>query len=330
MRLIDNCPLVSIIIPAYNPGKWLIKCLDSVISQTYINFECIIFDDGSTDGSGLIMDEYAKKDKRLSVIHGKNEGPCCVRNKGIAEAKGDWIVIVDSDDWIESGYIEGFLSADCESQMVIQSIEDYLKDHPCCNIKYHFPDKKWEKSDIALLFSEEKMMKYGTTWSRMYKRDIIQKYNLRFNPSYSSKEDVLFAHQYLAKCDVISTVSYCGYHYIYHSSSLAHTVSLHMSSKALRDVSVDIFEICRQNKNLCSSRNTTHLIEKIGAYAIHSSVGFMYCGQKKSTKDKIQFIRETKVLLKKYHLLGYLIKRPKYAFYILPSCLIHIIYSLKK
>ena len=89
MKIIDTNPLISIIIPAYNPNKWIIKCLDSVLSQTYRNFECIIVDDGSEDGSEKIMDEYAAKDNRIKVIHKQNEGLSNTRNRGLKRSKRD-------------------------------------------------------------------------------------------------------------------------------------------------------------------------------------------------------------------------------------------------
>lgn len=103
MRIIDTHPLISIIIPAYNPNKWLTKCLDSILSQTYRNFECIIVNDGSQDGSEKIMDEYAAKDNRIRVIHKQNEGVSTTRNRGLQEAKGTWLAFIDSDDWMDAG-----------------------------------------------------------------------------------------------------------------------------------------------------------------------------------------------------------------------------------
>ena len=93
--------LISVIVPVYNVEKYLNKCLDSIISQTYTNLEIILIDDGSTDNCGKICDEYASKDKRIKVIHKENAGVSSARNYGIQCATGDWIMFVDSDDWIE-------------------------------------------------------------------------------------------------------------------------------------------------------------------------------------------------------------------------------------
>lgn len=102
---------VSIIIPMYNAKKYLKKCLGSVLGQTYKNLEIILIDDGSTDGSGKIADEYAKKDKRLKVIHQENAGQSAGRNRGLKLATGDYISFIDSDDEIELTFIEDLLAA---------------------------------------------------------------------------------------------------------------------------------------------------------------------------------------------------------------------------
>lgn len=94
-------PQISIIIPVYNVEAYLERCLNSILSQTFDDWECICIDDGSVDGSGKILDAYAKKDSRFIVIHQVNSGVSFARNVGLKRAKGDFITFVDSDDWIE-------------------------------------------------------------------------------------------------------------------------------------------------------------------------------------------------------------------------------------
>lgn len=105
MKKVSNEPLVSVIIPVYNVEPYLKRCLDSVIKQTYKNLQIIVVDDGSTDNSGKICDEYAKKDGRIEVIHKKNGGISSARNKGIKSVHGDFIVFVDSDDYVDKNYV---------------------------------------------------------------------------------------------------------------------------------------------------------------------------------------------------------------------------------
>ena len=99
-------PLVSVIIPVYNVEKYLRRCLDSVLAQTYTNFEAILVDDGSTDDSGAICDEYAARDNRFVVIHKQNEGVSIARLTAFEHSKGEFITFIDSDDSINFNYID--------------------------------------------------------------------------------------------------------------------------------------------------------------------------------------------------------------------------------
>lgn len=96
--------LISVIVPVYNAEKYLDKCVESIINQSYKNLQIILIDDGSKDKSGKICDEYAKKDKRIEVTHKENAGVSAARNTGVEKAKGEWITFIDADDWIEKDY----------------------------------------------------------------------------------------------------------------------------------------------------------------------------------------------------------------------------------
>ncbi len=98
--------LISVIIPIYNVEKYLTKCVESIIMQSYKNIEIILVDDGSPDKSGALCDEFAEKDKRITVIHQKNKGLSGARNSGLEIAKGEYILFIDSDDWIDKTFIE--------------------------------------------------------------------------------------------------------------------------------------------------------------------------------------------------------------------------------
>ena len=99
-------PQISIIVPVYNVEPYLHKCIDSILAQTFTDFECILIDDGSPDNCPAICDEYATKDNRIILLHQKNAGVSAARNAGLNIAKGEWIGFVDSDDWIEKNALE--------------------------------------------------------------------------------------------------------------------------------------------------------------------------------------------------------------------------------
>ena len=97
---------LSIVVPVYNTAEYLQQCIESILAQTYKEMEIILLDDGSTDGSGEICDEYAKRDKRITVVHKMNEGLTATRKRGVEIAKSEYICFVDSDDWIKETLVE--------------------------------------------------------------------------------------------------------------------------------------------------------------------------------------------------------------------------------
>ena len=120
----ENRPLVSVIIPVYNVEKYLERCVDSVLAQTYTNLEIILIDDGSTDTSGKICDEYAQKDARIRVLHKKNTGIADTRNIGLDISKGEYIAFVDSDDFVASIFIEVAMDAMLNEQCDLVALTD--------------------------------------------------------------------------------------------------------------------------------------------------------------------------------------------------------------
>ena len=116
--------LVSVIIPVYNVEKYMRRCIDSIINQTYTNLEIILVDDGASDRSGKICDEYAQMDHRIKVLHKENGGLASARNAGIQIATGEYISYVDSDDWVETEFIEVLLKG-CQDNNAKMSICRY-------------------------------------------------------------------------------------------------------------------------------------------------------------------------------------------------------------
>ena len=114
-------PKLSVIVPVYNTEKYLRECIDSILAQTFTDFELILVDDGSTDSSGAICDEYAGKDPRIQVIHQENGGVTRARKAAMRVAKGSWVSFIDSDDWIDSAMFDTMLekSSTSEAQIVI-------------------------------------------------------------------------------------------------------------------------------------------------------------------------------------------------------------------
>lgn len=175
---------VSLIVAIYKSEKFLPKLLDSIVSQTWQNLEILLMDDGSPDNSGLICDQYASKDSRIHVVHRKNGGACEARNDGLSRATGDYILVIDGDDWLEPDYVEYLMNlihktgADMamtdsifttrnRTQVKSDSIEIYTPEEAFCAIIY-------PKIPIG-------------PWNKIYKNDLLKKNNIDFSRPWSGE-----------------------------------------------------------------------------------------------------------------------------------------------
>lgn len=186
--------LISIIVPVYNAEKYLKRCIDSLLAQTYQNIEVLLIDDGSPDNSGIICDEYAKKDSRFRVFHKENGGVSSARNLGLKEAKGDYIGFVDADDYIDSKMYEILLSNLVKEKADI-SVCGYYQEDSEGVFKKH-----WPKDDYLVMNGEEQIKNlisnnYYTCscWDRLFKRELIG--DTAFNESFCFYEDYLFLYE---------------------------------------------------------------------------------------------------------------------------------------
>lgn len=194
--------MISIVVPVYNVEKYLKRCVESILSQTMKNLEIILVDDGSTDQSGIICDEYAKKDSRIKVVHKKNGGLSSARNAGLAIAQGKYVGFVDSDDDIENiMYERMYETIEIENVDFVMSDyiripgngETYLKTLEIEKGRYDRNNIK-EKIFPQLIMSED--LEYGpllSVWHCMYRTDFLRKYNLKFDEEVRWSEDNIFS-----------------------------------------------------------------------------------------------------------------------------------------
>ena len=193
--------MVSIIVPVYNVEQYLRECVDSVLNQTYSDIEIILVDDGSTDQSGNICDEYAEMDSRIKVIHKKNEGVSAARNTGIETASGERIIFVDSDDCIHPRLLESYRELDDDS---VTLLCDYTTDME--EWKRFFLNDFQEHMEFV---ARKKFMKLfykdymNPPFNKYFRADIIREHQIRFPEDMSLGEDLIFNMKYLAavKCD---------------------------------------------------------------------------------------------------------------------------------
>lgn len=155
----NSSPLITVIVPVYNTAQYLPECIESIVNQTYRNLEIILVNDGSTDNSGDICDEYARKDERIRVIHKENGGQSSARNRGLEVAQGDYISFIDSDDWIDLDTYEVCLEAWDRPELDIVAYSNVLEFPHGPVEEYPIPDKATLREGIDLL----KHYVYGNT-----------------------------------------------------------------------------------------------------------------------------------------------------------------------
>ena len=192
-------PLVSVIVPVYNVEYVIENCIESILSQTFTDFELVLVDDGSPDNSGRICDEYAKKDDRVIVIHKENGGVSSARNVGIDRAKGKYICFVDSDDYVSKDYLKTLIDVKKNNKAdniwcYFKTVDKYSERIDCKEVSPETNLEKYTVKDIMTL--HEKWLDAGPV-CKLYISDIIKENNLKFDDSLSLGEDLIFNFVYL-------------------------------------------------------------------------------------------------------------------------------------
>lgn len=206
-------PTISVIVPVYNAERHIIRCIDSLLAQSYADFELLLIDDGSKDISGRICDEYSAKDQRIKALHKKNGGVSSARNLGLNNAKGRWIAFCDSDDYVSEHYLENLISATDSEKTDL--VFNYAIVHCKGDIKKeNYPEKLIDATDISDLFLNNDLAWHTSTWSKLFKRELIEKIGLRFTLGIHIGEDALFLYTYMLSCKKINVICTCDYHYI--------------------------------------------------------------------------------------------------------------------
>lgn len=215
--------MISVVVPIYNVEKYLVKCIESIIAQTYNNLEIILVNDGSTDNCGKICDDYAKKDQRIKVIHKDNGGLSDARNTGIEAAKGYYIGFVDSDDYINVNMYERLSNiiktdnskiAVCNFSLVYEKMGKNIFDNNNFNSNY------------LLIDTKDKLLEYGmknnydtftVAWNKLYLRELFN--DIRY-PKGKIHEDVFTTYKLLYKAQKISYTEDVMYYYLQRESSI--------------------------------------------------------------------------------------------------------------
>lgn len=224
-------PKVSIIVPIYNVEKYLDRCMESLLNQTLEDIEIIMVDDGSPDNCPKMCDEYAKKDKRVKVIHKKNGGLGYARNSGLDIATGEYVAFVDSDDYTDLDAYRSLYDKAKESDADIVYAGFYNQHPDMSESVFFILDNTWVDHEIIsflsdMIFDEKPREKTVcmSMWNAVYKRDIIEKYHVRFQSEREiMSEDIVFHTTLLPLCHKVVCIPIALYHYCYNGESLTHT-----------------------------------------------------------------------------------------------------------
>ena len=216
----SDSPKVSIIIPVFNPGEYFVKCLDSVVNQSLNDIEIICINDGSTDGSMAILEEYSNKDNRFRVFHQQNLGAGTARNSGIENASGEYIIFLDSDDWIENDMCERLYAhaKNLDVDLVLFDAIWYHKNDKKELYKY-FKDNEFDFDYNSFVFDRnyihDKIVdaSLGVIWSKFYKASFLKDNNIKFS-TYKIYNDVVFHFKTILSADRIAYYPKVFYHYI--------------------------------------------------------------------------------------------------------------------
>ncbi len=223
---------ISIIVPVYNVEAYLKRCIFSILSQSYRNLEIVLVDDGSSDGSGMICDQFAAKDKRVKVIHQKNQGLVVARKTGLAAAKGVYTGFVDGDDYIDENMYEALVTA-LERQQADFIHSGYIKDSGLCfGVRYEnkyvlnkVQDREKLLKELVFDITNEQSLSPGI-WSKLFRRELIIEAYRKVPDHQSYGEDLLCLCACIMNCKSFGVIPEAYYHYVSRKDSMCNVVNI--------------------------------------------------------------------------------------------------------
>lgn len=228
--------MISVIVPVYNAEKYLHRCVDSILTQTFDNFELLLINDGSNDNSGVICDEYALKDSRVRVFHKENGGVSSARNLGLDNSKGEWIAFCDADDYALPTFLSTYdelINIHNADLCILDFIADYSISTDEIIYKSSF-DYYGDAKSALLLLNNNQMI--GVLWNKLFRKSIIKDNSIRLNELFKFREDEDFLLKYLCYANNVAITSRQCYIYIVpdwnkysNSVNLPTIISMYMS-----------------------------------------------------------------------------------------------------
>ena len=209
---------VSVIVPVYNAERYLERCVKSIFAQTFTDYELILVDDGSTDGSGKMCDDYAQSNPQVCVIHQANQGVSAARQKGLDAANGQYVIFADPDDWVEPTMLEELLEVAINNDADVVICDFWINSSEVTGDRKHQnPRALSSDSLLRQLISGEL---HGFTWNKLYRSSCLRKYHVTFPQGINYSEDLWFNCKLLLNQNVkVAYLKKAFYHYDYYSNS---------------------------------------------------------------------------------------------------------------
>lgn len=230
---------ISVIIPVYNVEKYLRQCIDSVLSQTFQDFEIILVDDGSTDSSGKICDEYANKDNRIRVVHKPNGGLVSARKVGFEVSSGEYISNIDSDDWLEPNHLQ-VLYEGIKKENADISFADFFRNENERQVYINNIPTSIEPRQIILDFFNGKI--HAGLWNKLYRRALFEENKISY-PKYDYFEDMHTSISLMMYANEVAYIPVATYHYRYNSFSLTHNKDIVARIKSYEEFVLNMLDI---------------------------------------------------------------------------------------
>lgn len=213
-------PVISVIVPVYNVEKYLTRCIDCILNQSFTDFEVLLIDDGSTDQSGKICDSYSEKDSRIKVFHQANKGVSSARNLGLDYIQGDWLTFADADDYMEENWLQDFYIHAKEADIIFQNAIWHYQDGNIFCRSICVDDNLSYKEKLAILYPKNFL---GYIWATLFKTSLVKQHHLRFNSQFSFKEDRDFVLRYCKYAKSLKVLPCRNYHYNFPPSNRSYS-----------------------------------------------------------------------------------------------------------
>lgn len=267
-----NNPKITVIVPVYNAEKYVCETLDSLKSQTMEDFEVLMIDDGSPDGSPAILDEYAQRDGRFRAIHKENGGVSSARNLGLREAKGDWIIFVDADDQLPPRALEAlYAAADDETDYVLGSV-----------IK--FGDVPEELIEVKVEAKSKDVLAHvlnPAPWGQLFRKSVIDAHHLLFLEDLAYSEDSLFVYTFRHHIRQLATIKAPVYRYRICSDSA--TFSPNMTKRATHHLRAAYYFHCLVTAQ--SNKQAADMLSSVRNHILGFAIGEMLQAQ---NRDEVE------------------------------------------